>query len=153
METKICNKCKIEKPTNEFIKNKSAKDGLTARCKSCIKEYRMKDDVKKKRKIYCKEYLNNLKSKNPNYWRLYPSKQNRKASSEDIEKLNILSKRPDILDKRKKKLKSNRNNLTDSYIKSTILRITKNIDVPNDIIEGTRLLIKIKNKIRILKAG
>jgi len=35
METKICNKCKLEKTINDFSKNKIAKDGLQNKCKEC----------------------------------------------------------------------------------------------------------------------
>lgn len=37
---KICTKCKIEKPFDEFGKDKKAKDGLKYQCKSCEREYR-----------------------------------------------------------------------------------------------------------------
>lgn len=44
METKICGKCKIPKPLNEYHKDKTQKDGLNYKCKSCKKvhgdEYR-----------------------------------------------------------------------------------------------------------------
>lgn len=33
--TKICSKCKEEKPTSEFYKHKKFKDGLKTSCKSC----------------------------------------------------------------------------------------------------------------------
>jgi|SRR3989304_6781819 len=33
--TKICTKCKIEKPKSEFYKNKSHNDGLQSNCKIC----------------------------------------------------------------------------------------------------------------------
>lgn len=35
METKICSKCKKEKPVSEFGKNKAKKDRLQAECKEC----------------------------------------------------------------------------------------------------------------------
>jgi hypothetical protein len=41
METKICKKCLIDKPLNEFNKDKYSKDGLRYRCRECTKsEYR-----------------------------------------------------------------------------------------------------------------
>jgi len=51
---KICYKCKIEKPINEFSKSKREKDGLQSSCKVCVKEYRQanKDRTYK----YNKEY-------------------------------------------------------------------------------------------------
>lgn len=33
MIIKICTKCKIEKPLNEFCNNKNNKDGLNVHCK------------------------------------------------------------------------------------------------------------------------
>lgn len=35
--TKICTKCKIEKPISEFHKKLSSKDGFQSRCKECFK--------------------------------------------------------------------------------------------------------------------
>ena len=32
---KVCPKCKIEKPVEEFYRNRSSKDGLQTYCKSC----------------------------------------------------------------------------------------------------------------------
>jgi len=36
-QTKICSKCKLEKPASEYNKWKLSKDGLYSRCKSCHK--------------------------------------------------------------------------------------------------------------------
>ena len=38
MKIKTCTKCKINKNTSEFYKNKSAKDGLASWCKACSYE-------------------------------------------------------------------------------------------------------------------
>lgn len=40
---KICNKCKIEKPKNEFDKHSAKKDGLQHQCKICRSEHRAKN--------------------------------------------------------------------------------------------------------------
>jgi len=40
MTTKTCNTCTTEKDTTEFNKRAASKDGLNARCKSCIADYR-----------------------------------------------------------------------------------------------------------------
>jgi hypothetical protein len=37
MDTKVCNKCKKEKPISEFYKNRTMRDGYTSQCKECIK--------------------------------------------------------------------------------------------------------------------
>ena len=33
--SKVCTKCKVEKPLDEFYRNKKQKDGRRARCKEC----------------------------------------------------------------------------------------------------------------------
>ena len=83
MEKKICTKCGKEKELSEFrISSTIRKDGskgLRSECKSCEKEYRIKnkDKIREKGKEYQlnnkdkisekgKEYYNNLKSKELN---------------------------------------------------------------------------------------
>jgi len=36
---KVCSKCKIEKPLEEFTKNKHLKNGVISRCKECSNKY------------------------------------------------------------------------------------------------------------------
>jgi len=62
---KKCSKCKKEKDTLEFCKNKRYKDGYHDTCKSCRKEY----NVLNKDKI--KEYLNNYNKINKEKCRNY----------------------------------------------------------------------------------
>ena len=42
METKVCSKCKQEKPLSEFAINRTKKDGHASDCKACRKIYRDK---------------------------------------------------------------------------------------------------------------
>jgi hypothetical protein len=57
---KICSTCKIEKSISEFCKNKSLKDGLNYRCKTCAnrdsKIFKSKAEFKEKQKEYNKKY-------------------------------------------------------------------------------------------------
>ena len=39
MKTKICTKCKTDRPISDYYKNKGTKDGLTCWCKSCKSKY------------------------------------------------------------------------------------------------------------------
>lgn len=41
-QTKVCSKCKVEKPTVEFSKNRSRKDGFNHRCKICESQHEYK---------------------------------------------------------------------------------------------------------------
>lgn len=53
---KQCSQCKQIKNEIEFYKNKNSKDGLTARCKACIKEYQQREDVRQRNKNISKRY-------------------------------------------------------------------------------------------------
>ena len=60
METKLCKKCKIEKPLAKFNKNKTNKDGFQVYCKEC--QYIYNKEYKKKNKEKIKKY-NKIKDK------------------------------------------------------------------------------------------
>jgi hypothetical protein len=77
---KVCTKCKIEKPFDEFCKDKIRKDGLTYKCKYCIKEYyqdnkeRMKEYKKEYYQVnkkYKKEYNKEYREANKEYYKEY----------------------------------------------------------------------------------
>lgn len=55
MKTKICSKCKIEKPIEDFDKHNSHKDGLRSECKKCHNEWKRQYRLKNKEKIREKE--------------------------------------------------------------------------------------------------
>jgi len=69
--TKVCTKCKVEKPLTEFYASKASNDGYMPSCKECKKQYysankdkrkeyvlNKKEDISKKKKDY---YLSNKK--------------------------------------------------------------------------------------------
>lgn len=60
MQTKVCSKCKKEKLLSDYGKNKSGKNGLSARCKDCARkysaQYRNSERGKEVRRKYAKEY-------------------------------------------------------------------------------------------------
>lgn len=63
--TKVCSKCKVEKPCSDFCRHKSTKDGLNYWCRECTKKYQeensermreyRKENSERKRE-YCKKY-------------------------------------------------------------------------------------------------
>jgi len=80
METKICNKCGLEKSLNEFYNYKKSKDGKRVVCKLCFNNESKKYNEKNKEKIVRikQKYVDNNKEKvkqskkewfdkNPNY--------------------------------------------------------------------------------------
>jgi hypothetical protein len=65
METKVCNKCKIEKSVDEFHINKDGKDGYHSQCKKCKNEYKkFYNQINKSKR---QEYR--LKNKHVGLWR------------------------------------------------------------------------------------
>jgi len=48
---KICTRCKEDKPISEFYKHKTGKNGITASCRACTKEYGRDNYVKNKEVI------------------------------------------------------------------------------------------------------
>lgn len=61
MNTKVCTKCKVEKETINFSKDKNRKDGFFPICKNCCKEYKKthyqsnKENIIEYQKIYYSE--------------------------------------------------------------------------------------------------
>jgi hypothetical protein len=87
--TKVCSKCKVEKPCNLFYVKKAIKGGLDSSCKECKNQYYYtnkvnrrqylndkKDDISKKKKDY---YLSN-KKKFDDYAREYIKNRLKKDS-------------------------------------------------------------------------
>ena len=81
METKICTKCKIEKPVNEYDKRKRNKSGIKASCKSCNKVLRNKWQKENKEKL--KKKRKEWRDKNPEKMK----KSNKKYRDENSEKI------------------------------------------------------------------
>ena len=80
METKICNTCKEEKPSDSYHRSKTAKDGRINKCKSCVGEYKKEYYQKNKERIIqyhrdrraepgfnekYREYMKDYKARNP----------------------------------------------------------------------------------------
>lgn len=67
--TKQCSKCGVEKPVNEYYRQKGGKDGLRAACKKCFikanTEYRARSSDKLR--MGSKEYFRNLKKVKESY--------------------------------------------------------------------------------------
>ena len=74
--TKTCRKCKIEKPTTEYGRNKYSKDRLQYECKSCLCE-RSKQYVESNKEAVSQrkaEYRKSNKEKIYEYNKLYSQK-------------------------------------------------------------------------------
>jgi hypothetical protein len=61
MGIKICTKCKVEKPFNDYYKHKNGKDGLNPVCKPCWKEENKSFEESNPRYEYRKERYQKIK--------------------------------------------------------------------------------------------
>ena len=88
VKTKVCSKCKIEKPVEGFNKDKKERDGLYCWCRACIKERRKFDSDKIKK--YYKTNLYKIKEYQKEYQKEYwkansdKLKEYRKANSDKL---------------------------------------------------------------------
>ena len=81
MEGKICTKCGVWKPLEEFNKNKTRKDGRQYECRECTKEY--KKQWSKNNPKYNKQWREN----NPNYykqWHLNNAEQQKQYRENNV---------------------------------------------------------------------
>lgn len=165
--TRVCKKCGEEKTLDSFTKNKNCKYGREHTCLKCtlirvntfsnnnqqlVKKY--KNDWYEKSKLdeeYKKktiEYKRNYRKNNPNYVKYwndiahlkYAHKKHEYAKTyreKHTEKLKLYSKN---------RFQFNKNNLTDTFIKSIIVRrsVLKNSDIPQELIELMRKYLKLR---------
>jgi hypothetical protein len=76
MITKVCNKCLIEKTSDDLVKRTNTLDGYSPLCKICYNKY--KNDYYKKNSTKIKETQRKSKDKNPNYIVSYREKNREK---------------------------------------------------------------------------
>ena len=94
---RICTKCQIEKPYEEFHKSKKGKNGYTARCKSCCGEYNRRPENIERRKQIRKNYRKRpeVKEKEQNWRKEYSQRPEVK------ERRCQLRQRPEVIEKKK----------------------------------------------------
>ena len=90
---KKCSKCKVEKPFEEFVKEKNGKNGLRSNCKQCDKERHKKwceenKEYYKKWREENKEKINEWYQKNKNILKEKNSEYKKKYYKENSEKIN-----------------------------------------------------------------
>lgn len=152
-KTKICNKCKQEKPVSEFAKDNNRRDKLRSLCKSCDNKRRAEYDHKCRQSItskvclHCKQEKSILEfSKDSGrkdklqVWCKSCQNESRKKSKS----INNQSPTPDIIEKNKQ--------YTSKFIGSSITKIqsinnhTREVNYNhNDIIQMTIQETKSKN--------
>ena len=154
METKICPKCREEKPLGEFYKDVSQSSGRATYCKKCsliaAKEWREKNKerAKETRQNWNKANKERAKETRQNWIKKWRSNNDnrekanavqRKYNKKNSEKINAGKRR-------------GRENCSTYYIKST-LKTQGFIDnqITPDIIEEKRNIIKVIRLIKQIK--
>lgn len=104
---KKCCKCKIEKPFEEFNKDKSKKDGHRNSCKSCDKKYREenKEKTSKKKKLYREENKEKITKQKKEYY------QKNKDKILQQKKQHYIENRDIILEQKKEYSKENQDKI------------------------------------------
>lgn len=112
LQTKICTKCKIEKPLNEFAKRKDSKDGLRGNCQVCLKSYQSKyrdihiDEKEEYNRVYRKKNIEHIRQKENEYNIKNRDKRLKYQKEYRIEnKDKLLADKKDYYDNNKNKLK------------------------------------------------
>ena len=97
---KVCTKCKINKPLEEYSKDNRAKDGRTSACKSCYSEYNKTDKGKATHAKHMKTDKGKAtKAKaDTKYWRSDKGKATR-ARGNHNRRINIANTLNDLNDK------------------------------------------------------
>ena len=90
---KVCSACNINKPLSEFYKDKAKKDGLTYKCKECMKTYDAKHKKENKESIAASsaQYYQDNKEARVEYdkkWR-ENNKENNKTILKNMVELNM----------------------------------------------------------------
>jgi hypothetical protein len=113
METKICNKCKIEKELIDFYKSKSSKDGYNGWCKICLleKTNKWRENNRDVLNQCSKNWYQNNKDKKSEYFEKY-----RLESSEKLKETGRKYR-----EKNKEIIKQKRNELRREKSKTDIL--------------------------------
>jgi hypothetical protein len=103
---KVCNRCNIERPFNEFNTQKNSKDGYRTICIICRKKYNEenKDKIKEVNKLYKEENKEVLKEKRKKYKE--ENKEKRKKYNEE--------NKDKIKEKRKSYYENNKETILDS---------------------------------------
>lgn len=87
---KTCTRCEVDKPLDEFPRNRASKDGFAYRCKICNaelnKQWRQKNPDKARANSY--KQSAKLKERDPEYWNRWLRNDYAKDSAKYIAKVN-----------------------------------------------------------------
>lgn len=81
LKTKVCSKCKQEKPLSEFWKHKQCKGGYNTHCKKCVRKYQREyyKTHSKQEMARTTKYRNKNRERCNSYTRNYYAKQREKV--------------------------------------------------------------------------
>jgi hypothetical protein len=89
MLTNTCNKCEIEKPSEDFHKNKNRRCGLATFCKSCVTEYQRlnRQAIAEQQRRYSQSNKEAIAAKKREWHQNNPDKVNAKKARRKATKL------------------------------------------------------------------
>ena len=143
---KICSKCSIVKALSEFVRSKDTTDGTINNCKACMQIYRnlnkdkiqasrnkylLKDGIREKMREYRRTWKQKILLENPALFK-QKTKEYKATHRDSLNKA------------ARKRAARHSFNLTDTYIKLNIFKISAAIEVPQELIEIKRLQLQIR---------
>lgn len=143
---KRCQKCKIEKPLDAFYRSSSSKDGLQKRCKQC----QHVDSAERAKKNPAKhaEAVTRWRKNNYEKYKAYRARWAREKPEVSQKWQREHPEEFRALNNRNKAAACER--LADSYVRHLIAKKVgcSNADVPAELMEAKRELLKLKRKIK-----
>lgn len=118
MTVKTCNTCKVEKPIDNFSKDKTSKDQLQRKCKECVKKYQSsnKDRIKANRVLY--------KEKNKEYFKQYNTTYHKKRREKDT----LFKLRGNLRNRMKQTLRQEKSKSTEELLGAPLNEVKKHIE-------------------------
>ena len=143
MKTKVCPKCKKEKPLSVefFYRNRSTKSGFSSHCKECtlkqVKEYNQRPEVKERKRERDKEYrqrpeVKERKRERDKEYRQRPEIKERKRERDKVyyqrpevkERVKVYYQRPEIKERVKERKRERQKEM---YKNNPEFRLSSNV--------------------------
>jgi hypothetical protein len=147
---KPCSKCKNVKPLSEFVRASALADGTINTCKACMQIYRTVNKAKiqaSRDKYLAKEGNKEKMRESKRAWKL-----KMKTEKPDVWKQMIkeykLTHRDDLYKAARIRSARYSRDLTDTYIKRNIFKLSAMIEVPQELVEIKRLELLINRRVK-----
>jgi ElaB/YqjD/DUF883 family membrane-anchored ribosome-binding protein len=153
MKTKSCTKCKIEKPTTEFGRDKRIRSGLCSRCKLCVAEYNRARYLEQREQViervanYARNNKEEIRARCKAYYQRNKDRIKEKTKRWREANLNRAKKTRNL------RVRHNAAELTDSYVRQIMIYQSpiKAKDIPDELVELKRAQLLLHRQLKETK--